>query len=54
MKKFEISENVLELLLEQVSLQPKTTSEFIRSVVLNDVKPIENQKEEIDNGEEKD
>lgn len=52
-KRLSISEKVFQLLFEQVSLQPSVTADFIRSVVQNDVRPIEEPKEEVDNGEEK-
>jgi hypothetical protein len=44
-KRLSISEQSLKLLLEQVDLNPPTTAMFIKSVVSNDIKQIEDDKQ---------
>jgi hypothetical protein len=44
-KRLSISEQSLKLLLEQVDLNPPTTAMFIKSVISNDIKQIEDDKQ---------
>lgn len=45
-KRFSISESVLAMLLEQVQLQPKVTADFITTMAKNDIRLIEEEKED--------